>query len=808
MSQVIIPFWKKAPFFRLLLPLVTGILAAWYLQPAILAIQLTAAGCCLVICCIHVASPGIRYRFRFIVAPLVFLLVGTAGAMLVYKKDVRQQPGWIGNFPPDQQLYCLRLLEPPVEKTNSVKCLTEAEWMMKGSGSGEYTTDAERVVIGSGSGNHTTGFDQRIKKITTSAATTNSTRVTIKGGVYLYLEKDSSLLKLPRGTRILLSKKLSPVLPTGNPQAFDYRQYSLFQGITHQVYLRKNEYHLLKATDRGILNGFFPWLQQSVLSTIRKYIPGKKESGLAEALLIGYKQDLDPDLVSAYTNTGLAHVIAISGMHLALIYWLLMLLFRRLEKKKGFRYLAPLCTIAGLWIFTLLAGAQPSVLRAAVMFSCIVAGKALSRNHSIYNSLAASAFLLLCFNPFWLWDLGFLLSYAAVLSLLVFMNRIYRCLFFANKLVDLLWQSVAVSIAAQVLTLPLAIFSFHQFPNYFILSNLIAVPVSTLVLFGEIILCLCSFAVPVATYLGIAISTTLTVLNQVIEHIAKLPFATLDALSITVLQAILLYGLIASVYAWLTGNKKWALHLSLALTLLFMGLRAWSFYAASSQQYLLVYNVPKKTAIDLVEGRHCFFTGDPPSPQEYNFHISPHRIYARITGVGQGQTSSPTEKGESSPVRLTINGSCRILWFRTSPTISPDLLRAGSPVAQPGTSPQGTGYRVADSMGADRQATDRQGADRYGADRLDADRHATDHRDTDRKAANSPTDRPKLDLLILSRQSIGALAAICRAFLVNRVVLDATVPDYAAAATEQECLRMGIPCHAVSMSGSFRFPGG
>ena len=201
------------------------------------------------------------------------------------------------------------------------------------------------------------------------------------------------------------------------------------------------------------------WLISSskkLVQLLRKYIPGEKEKGLAEALLIGYKNDLDKELVQSYSNTGVVHIIAISGLHLGIIYWLLELLFQPLLKKRKTKWLRPLLIISGLWTFSLLAGAQPSVLRSALMFSMIVIGESLGRKNTAFNSLACSALILLLINPYWLWDLGFQLSYAAVASILIFMRPVYNLLYFPNKLIDFIWKMNAVTLAAQILTISIA----------------------------------------------------------------------------------------------------------------------------------------------------------------------------------------------------------------------------------------------------------------------------------------------------------------------------------------------------------------
>ncbi|RYY52637.1 MAG: ComEC family competence protein, partial [Chitinophagaceae bacterium] len=613
MSRRLIPFWKKAPFFRLLLPLVAGILIHWYSPPPLpVTVRITSLSLLLTLSWILVPV-GLRFRFRFVPAVSVALLLVCAGMLLVWKKDPRNDPSWAGPSPSYRTIE-IETSSSPVEKTGSLKC---------------------------------TGY---VSILQDSSGRTSRARA----GIWIYLEKHPLFRHLPPGSRLLFHKPLTAVSSSGNPYAFDYQRYSLFQGITHQVYLLRSETVILPPADHGFTRTFLPGLQERVLTIIRRYVPGQREAGLAEALLIGYKPDLDPGLVKSYTDTGLAHVIAISGMHLALVYWILLLLFRPLEKRKGFRWLAPVFTLAGLWVFTLLAGAQPSILRSAVMFSCIVLGRSISRTNPICNSLSASAFILLCYNPFWLWDLGFLLSYAAVASLLIFMDPIYRAIWFRNKFVNMAWQSVATSIAAQVLTLPVSIYSFHQFPNYFVLSNLVAVPVSTAVLFAEIILCAVSFAEPLAAFTGAAISFTLRVLNQLIGHLASLPFATWDGLQVDLLQCIFLYLLVLATWYWLRHKNPKALCAGLVLLFLFMTSRSISFTHAIAQDYILVYNVPKKQVLTRVRGRSCLHLGDSTVATENSFHLAPEHIHSRLHGI-MGTDSPIPASADRAWVTGTIN---------------------------------------------------------------------------------------------------------------------------------------------------------
>ncbi len=217
-------------------------------------------------------------------------------------------------------------------------------------------------------------------------------------------------------------------------------------------------------------------LRKKILGIIDRYITAPGENGLAKALLIGYRDNLDRDIITAYTNTGVIHVIAISGLHLGLIYALLAYLLKSFQKKNYLSTYRSIFIAAFLWIFSILCGASPSVLRSALMFTCLLAGEALHKENHTANALAASAFLLLCFDPMLLWDIGFQLSYAAVGSLLIYNRWISRLYSSGNTFLSFAWNSVSTSISAQILTTPLILYHFHQFPVLFVLSNLIAVP--------------------------------------------------------------------------------------------------------------------------------------------------------------------------------------------------------------------------------------------------------------------------------------------------------------------------------------------
>jgi len=456
-----IPIWKKAPFLRLLVPFIFGIILQWQFQFPVRFGWYVFSISLLLFLFSFLLPQFTRFKWSALSGVAIAFTFLSLGSLITWYKDVRHDATWFGKNYKYKDPVVVRLTEAPVEKINSYKAIA--------------------TVI---------AVNDEQKNFSTT------------GDLVIYFKKDSSVANLDEGSQLTLSTALQEIKNTGNPGGFDYKRYSLFQGITHQVYLDPGDFVLLTEKHKSSWAGILNAIRKKTLNILRQNIPGEKEAGLAEALLIGYKDDLDKDLVQSYTNTGVVHIIAISGLHLGLIYWLLVSLLKPLGKRKKLKWVNPVLVIAGLWLFSLVAGAQASVVRSAVMFSCIVVADVLSKKTSIYNTLAVSALLLLCYNPFWLWDVGFQLSYAAVLSIVIFMQPIYNLLYIKNKILDSIWKLNAISIAAQLLTTPLSIYHFHQFPNFFLLTNFIAVPLSSIIVLGEIFLCAISFIPFLATISG------------------------------------------------------------------------------------------------------------------------------------------------------------------------------------------------------------------------------------------------------------------------------------------------------------------
>lgn len=581
-------FWRSVPFIRLLIPLTVGIVLSHYQQLPLRLFIIISVASIIVLIVIRFLSKSKKYQLRWLNGIAFNILFICLGCLLMYFQNIENDKKWIGKYAAEAKLISVTLQEPLTPKANSYKALTKLE----------------SVLV-------------------------NGQWLMAKGNILAYFKKDSAAPPLQYGSQIIIQKQLQPITNSGNPGGFDYKQYCAQQDIHYQVYLQPKDYIITGQSNKNALTELLINTRTHVLSIFRKWVPGKTETGVAEALLIGYRDDLDKDLVRSYSNTGVVHIIAISGLHLGMIYGLMLLILKPFRKQKWIRWAKPLLILFVLWGFSLLAGAVASILRSVVMFSFIVIGESLGRRTNIYNTLAASAFCLLVYNPYFFWDVGFQLSYTAVLSIVLFMKPVYQWFYFKNKLLTLLWELNAITLSAQVLTLPIILYYFHQFPNLFLFTNFIAVPLSGFILYGELLLLLV-YKIPFLNlYTGKAVSFLITQMNNVIERTARLPFSVTDNIQVSLAQTIILYFVIPYLAWWLVQKKKTGLLTGTIFLFLFFLLRTITLIKQSHQQKLIVYHIPKQKAIDIIEGEAFQFIGDSSLLGQgflQSFHLMPSRI--------------------------------------------------------------------------------------------------------------------------------------------------------------------------------------
>jgi competence protein ComEC len=565
--QALLFFIHRTPFFIPFLGLCLGILLQEYFCDGnTSSIFLASTG--LVLHILYYFLPQRkRYQWQSLL-PFIYLLFFIAGGqVLLAAKDIRTHKNWIGKLEIDPPNSILELVieTSPVEKTNSTQVVASAYALHRGR--------SQQPAVG--------------KMILSS-----------------YQSK--SLAQLLPGTHILLIKIPSRLIHTGNPGERDWATYYARQQITHRCVVSNTDFRVLdSARNNYRFTRLLIELQNKIVALLYATIQDPQAAGLAAALLIGYRQQLDPVLQENYSKTGVVHIIAISGMHLALLGWLLQFFGGPFQKTKSGLVVSQLVIITIIWIFTLLAGATPSVLRAALAFTIDGIGKMLGRKPSSLNTLVAAGLFLLVAQPYWLWDLGFQLSFIAVLSILLFAQPIQAVVNTRYPFLKPITTLLAVTLAAQLLTTPFTLYYFQQFPLGFLLSNLVAVPLSTCILYILLLLVLTASVSSWGTTIGMIAKVTISWMNQYIQLISEIPGIQLDELHWTWGEAFLLLIAILTGAGWLVLKSKTGALITGCLGCLLLSYQYGDIFLHSKQEVLVIYQSKSSSMLSWIKGNHA-----------------------------------------------------------------------------------------------------------------------------------------------------------------------------------------------------------
>jgi len=588
-----IPIWKQAPLLRIVVCMMTGIVIQYYFEFSLMTVVLNLLINSIFFFLFYKLPLHYRYRFQRLQSAFLIVMIISFGMMLTRHQDLRNSNSFFLNHYQKGDELLLRIEAPLTEKQHS------------------FTTTA-----------------------TVHSVIKNKSLLPVKGKLNLIFKKNDTSRKLCYGDLIEVNNPAQSIRNFGNPGEFDNKRYNAFQQTYHQLYLKENEFNICKKNTGNILFKGIYALKEKTLKILKANISKQQGSlGIAEALLIGYKNDLDKEMLQAYSNTGVVHIIAISGLHLGLIYMVLFWLLERMPLVKRNRFVKAIILLGCLWMFSLMTGASASVLRSAVMFTCIIIGNVLNRKSSIYNSLAASAFLLICYNSYFLWDVGFQLSYFAIIGIVWLQKPIQQLFTFSNYILRKIWEMTSITIAAQIITFPICLYYFHQFPTYFLLSNLVAVPLSTIILFEEIALLCCSGLHAIQTFIGKIVESSIVIMNKWILIINKFPEAVIDFIYADVQTTLLLYAVIVMMVFFLLLKRKSYLKWSLLLLTLFSSFQSMAKLKWKQQRIFIVYHVPKNNCIDFVEGGKYQSISDSSlfhnKPAKY-FYIEPSRKSFRV----------------------------------------------------------------------------------------------------------------------------------------------------------------------------------
>ena len=372
--------------------------------------------------------------------------------------------------------------------------------------------------------------------------------------ILLYIESDS-LQQVPElCDRYLLNMRINS--PSDNGLGgFDYGKYLHRNGLCGVSYVYSNNIKFLDTKHPTDIVSCTYKLREKLLN--RFEIIGIKGESLAilSAVTLGEKGYLPTDMKETFSAAGVSHILVVSGMHVGFIFLIILLILKRIPIK--IRWLIVVLGLIILWGYALLTGLAPSVVRATFMFSMILIFRELGEKYRVEHALFFSAMILLLCNPNTLFNVGFQLSYLAVGGIVYFYPLICKILIPKSKILKWLSQCMAVTISAQMLTFPIVIYNFNQFPIFFIVSNIVVTLFAPIIFIGGILLLPLSFVSYIGEMCGVALNYILEVFNLIIDGIVALPFSS-TKVYLSLLESILLYLVVICIINWIEVRKVYA----------------------------------------------------------------------------------------------------------------------------------------------------------------------------------------------------------------------------------------------------------
>ena len=563
--------WSKYPFIRMLIPMALGIWFATVFVSfrlpfmSVLLIMLCLFGVA-VLTSVTLKTIRLNWLFGFIMGCYLFL----GGYALTCVRVAETQKSYYRNFEDDAKYYVARVYDYPTERPNSIKALLELEYQF--------------------------GDSMPSRPVT--------------GKVVAYFQKTDSAFALRYGDLIAIDAPIGEVAPPKNPGEFDYRGHLLRKGITGQCWLKDADWLDLQINRANPFFAFSYRFRDHLLLSLQRCGMKDKEFGVAAAILLGYDDSLADEVRKNYVAAGSMHILCVSGMHVGIIYLLTSFLLGFLKRKKWQKVLKNSLLLLLIWLYAFIAGLSPSILRATLMISIVIIGEIIHRKGFAINSIAASAFILLCVNPNNLFEIGFQLSYVAVIGIVVLQKPIYHLFYLKNKLLDKAWEITAVALAAQAATMPFTLFYYHQFTTYFWLSNLFMTPISFFVVMGGMVLLLVSWIPYINIGLGYLVWGVLYLMNQLVSWIESLPFSIVKGLYVSQLEFILLLLALLFLLLCFAWHRKRMLIAMLSSLLLFMVSVTLRQYVSDTYNGMTFFSLRRHTAVDFIKDGHHVLLAD------------------------------------------------------------------------------------------------------------------------------------------------------------------------------------------------------
>jgi competence protein ComEC len=592
--------WHQYPFIRLVLPFIAGIVAAISLNFSLKISILPFISLILLLfgLMVFAFAKKISYSQRWLNGVVIHLLLFCSGYEVTRLNTLFLDKDNISHFKVNQSAILVQVIEPVNERPNSYKVIA-------------------RVIL----------YKDSIQAHSAS------------GKLILYFEKDTTVQQIKYGDQLLVHTSLNPVNPPMNPGEFNYKRYLSNRGIYNQGFVKTGSWQIVGFDKGNFLKAYSLKVRNKFLHILEANQIKGDEFAVASALLLGCTDYLDADQMKSYAGSGAMHILSVSGLHVGIIYLFLNTLLWFLNKKRSTRIIKVFLMILLIWMYALITGFSPSVLRSSLMFTILIFGELLIRRVNTYNTLAASALILLFIWPYLIFDVGFQLSYLAVFGIVWLYRPISNLITPSNRIIRFIWQTTAVSIAATIVTFPITIYYFRQFPNLFLVTNLIAVPVSTLIIYTGIGVLAFSPVQFLSSFLALLMTKMIWFMNTAIRLIEEQPFAVTRGIHINTIEMVILSALLITILSYLMVKTKRYFNFALSLLVVFYLSVTYRHVSNHFHKKIVAYSINKATAIDFIDGLNGMLLTDSlvlNDNSKFSYHIQNHRIIAGIDKLQEG----------------------------------------------------------------------------------------------------------------------------------------------------------------------------
>ena len=566
------------PLLKLAIPMIIGIAFAWYSRLGEVALLSMAAVSLFVLLC-GICSKAPKWLFGVGVSLFMF----ATGAFVEHRQHEAMTPQWESGA----RMYEARLLEVPLHKGVLTKVLANV-------------VDVDTAYVA------------------------NARK---EGEAYLYFPRSVEADALEVGDYLRFKAEMRPPANSGNPAEFDIEKYHYIKGITGTAYVWDDSWDFIGHGEKTLPMRALA-MREKVVGKYRQLGFEDEDLSLLSALTVGEKRDFPQELKENYTAAGASHILALSGLHLGIIYMLLTLLLPYRGRKHWVVVLREAVIVVALWAFAYLAGLPASVVRAAILFSLMSFGRCLRQEPSSLSSLALAAIAMLLFSPHLLFDVSFQLSFSAVFAILLLTPHLQAALrvnehgWFYRYVANLF----ILTLAAQLGTLPFVWYHFGVLPLYSLLTNILVVPLAFVMIALAVLMLVISFFPPLCMVLAAALQFVASLMNDGISYISSLPGASFELPSIGTAGALCVALLLVG-FCYVVVNRRW-------LTALFVAgcslvLSVVGFCAGGGEELpdgVIVYNNGKNPLLHIVGhgGENWLLSTVPQLDAEYEFSSSPY----------------------------------------------------------------------------------------------------------------------------------------------------------------------------------------